>query len=84
MLAGGVVYPTSVLPGWLAALGALLAPTHALRALRGAFLGGASLAEIGSSLAWLAGLAAVGGLVAALALRAADRLARRLGSLSHY
>ncbi len=84
LLAGGVVYPTSVLPGWLEAAGTLLAPTHALRALRGAFLGGASLAEIAGSLAWLACLAVSGAIVAVIALRAADRTARRLGSLNHY
>jgi ABC-2 type transport system permease protein len=84
MLAGGVIYPASVLPGWLAALGQALAPTHALRALRGTLLGGADLRAVSGSLLALAILAGVGGVVAVVVLRAADRLARRFGSLHHY
>lgn len=84
MLAGGVIYPRAVLPAWLAALGEALPPTHALRALRGAWLAGQDVAALRGSLLALAALAVGGGLLAAVALRAADRLARRLGTLGHY
>jgi ABC-2 type transport system permease protein len=80
----GVMYPVSVLPAWLRRLGDLLPLTHALNALRGALLGGASPAQIGDSLlallAFSAVLAPLGAAVFVLALRRA----RADGSLSHY
>jgi len=80
----GVMYPVSVLPAWLRGLGNLLPLTHALNALRGALLGGASPAQIGDSLLALlvfsAVLAPLGAAVFVLALRRA----RADGSLSHY
>ncbi|HMF44349.1 MAG TPA: ABC transporter permease [Polyangia bacterium] len=80
----GVLYPMSVLPGWLRAVGQLLPLTHALAALRGALLVGAgprALAHSFVALALFAGvLAPVGVGVFAFALRRA----RVDGSLSHY
>lgn len=81
MLAGGVVYPTSVLPGWLQVAGEALPPTHALRALRGTLLGGA---DVSGSLMALGALAVAGGTLCAIVLPLADRLARRAGTLGHY
>jgi len=80
----GVLYPVSVLPGWLRAVGALLPLTHALAVLRGALLVGSgpvALAHSFMALLVFAGvLAPVGFGVFAFALRRA----RIDGSLSHY
>lgn len=80
----GVMYPVSVLPDWLRALGTLLPLTHALAALRGAMLVGAPPSELGSSLAVLALFAAVLAPVGAAVFAYALRRARADGSLSHY
>jgi ABC-2 type transport system permease protein len=80
----GVMYPVTVLPGWLRGAGALLPLTHALAVLRGALLVGASPTDLrGALLALLAFsgvLAPVGVGLFAYALRRA----RVDGSLSHY
>jgi len=80
----GVLYPVSVLPGWLRAIGRLLPLTHTLAVLRGALLVGdspAALADSFGALIVFAGLLApVGVAVFAFALRRA----RIDGSLSHY
>ncbi len=80
----GVLYPVTVLPDWLRAVGRLLPLTHALALLRGALLVGAGPAALADSFVALlifAGvLAPVGAAVFAFALRRA----RIDGSLSHY
>jgi ABC-2 type transport system permease protein len=80
----GVLYPVSVLPAWLRAIGRLLPLTHTLAVLRGALLvgdGPAALADSFGALIVFAGLLApVGVAVFAFALRRA----RIDGSLSHY
>jgi ABC-2 type transport system permease protein len=80
----GVMYPVTVLPSWLRAVGQILPLTHALAVLRGALLVGSGVGELRSSLLALlvfAGLLApVGAGMFAFALRRA----RLDGSLSHY
>jgi len=80
----GVVYPVTVLPRWLQHAGKLLPLTHALAALRGAFLVGSTPGDIADSLIALGIFAAVlipaGGATFAYALRRA----RVDGSLTHY
>ena len=80
----GVLYPVTVLPDWLRAVGRLLPLTHALAVLRGALLVGANPAALADSFVALiifAGvLAPLGAAVFAFALRRA----RSDGSLSHY
>jgi len=80
----GVLYPVTVLPAWLRAIGRLLPLTHALTVLRGALLvgeGPGALADSFLALLLFAGvLAPVGAGVFAFALRRA----RIDGSLSHY
>jgi ABC-2 type transport system permease protein len=80
----GVVYPVAVLPPWLRAAGKLLPLTHALEALRGALLAGASPAALRAPLAGLAVFAAV--LIPAGAATFAYALHRSRidGSLGHY
>jgi ABC-2 type transport system permease protein len=80
----GVMYPVSVLPGWLRAIGRVLPLTHALAVLRGALLSGASPGELRDSflalLVFAGLLAPVGAVLFAYALKRA----RLDGSLSHY
>jgi ABC-2 type transport system permease protein len=80
----GVVYPVTVLPKWLQAAGKLLPLTHALTALRGAFLVGAPPGAVADSLAALALFAAVLIPLGAATFGYALRRARVDGSLTHY
>jgi len=80
----GVMYPVTVLPGWLRQLGALLPLTHALAVLRGALLVGSPPAALRSS---LVALVVFAGLLAPLGVGLfayALRRARIDGALSHY
>jgi ABC-2 type transport system permease protein len=80
----GVMYPVTVLPGWLRAVGGLLPLTHALAVLRGSLLVGASLGELRSSLLALLVFAGLLAPVGAVTFAFALRRARIDGSLSHY
>jgi len=77
-LACGLLVPLSVLPGWVAPISWLLAPTWGVRAIRSAALGGAALEAIGMclvvSVAYL--------LIALVFLEHFERLARKRASLS--
>jgi ABC-2 type transport system permease protein len=84
MFLSGVLYPVTVLPGWLRSAGDFLPMTHALEALRLALLGGASPQALARPLGALALFgclltpAGVGLFYYAL------RRARIDGSLTHY
>jgi ABC-2 type transport system permease protein len=84
VLLSGVIYPVSILPTWLQAVSRMLPMTHALEALRGALLTGASLGALRSYLLALAGFAVIlipaglGAFIYSL------RRARLDGSLTHY
>ncbi len=80
----GVVYPVSVLPEWLRAVGRFLPLTHVLAVLRGAFLTGASPSAVSGSLAALAIFAAVLIPAGTATFAYALRRARVDGSLTHY
>jgi ABC-2 type transport system permease protein len=80
----GVVYPVSVLPAWLQGVGQLLPLTHALHALRGAFLVGVGPAALSRHLVALAIFAVVLIPVGAATFAYALRRARVDGSLTHY
>lgn len=84
MLVSGVVYPLSVMPGWLQTLAEGLPLTHVLRGARAVFLSGAQLGEVTGTIGVLGGFAVGLWGLAWWAARAADRWARRLGTLSHY
>jgi ABC-2 type transport system permease protein len=81
---GGTLYPVSVLPLPLQAVGAVLPMTHGLTVLRGALLNGQGLLELAAPLAALTLVSVVflGLGVAAFAL--AIRSARTDGSLAQY
>ena len=83
LLLGGVLYPTSALPAWLSVLSAGLPITHALQAMRGALLDGASLSHVASELLSLAVFAVVGIPAGLAVLAAALGAAQRRGSLGH-
>jgi ABC-2 type transport system permease protein len=80
----GVMYPVTVLPAWLRAVGSLLPLTHALAVLRGALLVGSGLGELRSSLLALVVFAGLLAPVGAAMFAFALRRARIDGSLSHY
>ena len=80
----GVLYPVSVLPNWLRAVGRLLPLTHALAVLRGALLVGAGPAALADSFVALIMFAGVRAPVGAAVFALALRRARIDGSLSHY
>ncbi len=80
----GVLYPVSVLPPWLQAAARFLPLTHALEALRGALLVGASPAQLLPVLSALAAFALVLGPAGLALFVYALRRARIDGSLTHY
>jgi ABC-2 type transport system permease protein len=80
----GVVYPVSVLPHWLQLVGRFLPLTHALVALRAAFLIGSPPSAVRGSLAALALFAAVLIPAGTATFAYALRRARVDGSLTHY
>ena len=84
MIAGGVLYPASVLPPWLRAVGALLPVSPALAALRGAVLDGRGVMELAGPLARLALFAGLLAPLAAGLFAYALARARDDGSLSSY
>jgi ABC-2 type transport system permease protein len=82
-LLGGVMYPTNVLPHWLQPAAELLPITHALRGLRAALLGNASLASVFPDLAVLTAFAVVGLPASIVIFEFGLRRARITGSLAH-
>jgi ABC-2 type transport system permease protein len=84
VLLSGVVYPVSVLPGWLQMAAELLPLTHALEALRGALLTGAGIADLRTSMLALALFAAILIPAGLSTFIYALKRARIDGSLTHY
>jgi ABC-2 type transport system permease protein len=84
MLLGGVYYPTSSIPSWLAHASQAIPLTYGLRALRRTFLDGAPLSAIAGDLAMLSGFTIVFFAVALLAFSMAWTFARRAGTLAQY
>jgi len=80
----GVFFPVEVFPPWLRIISYLLPFTYALRALRGALMGGASLADLALDIAILLGFAAVLTPLSIWALRYAIRRMKDSGELAHY
>ncbi|UCG23065.1 MAG: ABC transporter permease [Chloroflexota bacterium] len=80
----GVFFPVEVFPPWLRILSYLLPTTYALRALRGALMGGASLADLAVDVVILLGFAAVFTPLSIWALRYAIRRMKDTGELAHY
>lgn len=83
MLVSGIMYPTSVLPGWLERISPLLPLTHSADLLRFTFLKGADTGQAGMHFLALGAFCALLP-VGWLALNASLDYARRTGSLSQY
>lgn len=84
MLLGGVYYPTTVIPSWLAIASQLVPLTYGLRALRRTFIDGAPLSAIAGDLAALCGFAIVLFAASLMLFSWAWTYARRAGTLAHY
>lgn len=83
-LVSGVLYPTSILPGWLEKVSPLLPLTHTMTALRDALLTGSrSNTAAAGDIAVLAGFALLLP-ISLLVFGWAVRSAKANGSLSHY
>lgn len=83
-LLGGVLYPVASLPAVAQYAAALLPITHALEAMRGALIGGRSVAELAGPLTGLAIFAAVVLPLALWTFGWALRRVRMEGSVGHY
>jgi ABC-2 type transport system permease protein len=84
MLLGGVYYPTSAIPSWLALAAKAVPLTYGLHALRRTFLDGAPLSAVAGDLAMLCGFAIVLFVVAMGTFSLAWTYARRAGTLAQY
>ncbi len=82
-LLSGVLYPTSVLPHWLAIASWLLPTTHALAAMRGAVIGGASWPALAPDLGALVVFDLLGIPAGLWLFSAAVTHAKRAGTLGH-
>ncbi len=74
----GLLIPLSVLPAWVGPISWLLAPRWGMRAIRESTIGGSPLSAIAMCLA----LSACYGVLAAVGLRAFERLARKRATLA--
>lgn len=83
-LLGGVYYPTSVIPSWLAGLSSYIPLTYGLRALRRALIEGASVASLAPDLLVLAGVGSVLMACSIAFFRWSVSHARRAGTLAQY
>ena len=83
-LLGGVYYPSSVVPSWLAQFATFVPLTYGLRALRRSLLDGASLTRSGGDLAILAGWSLAIVAAGMIAFGWALRYAKRAGTLAQY
>jgi ABC-2 type transport system permease protein len=84
MFLGGVYYPTSAIPSWLAYGSKVVPLTYGLRALRRTFIDGAPISASAGDLAALCGFAAVLSVAGFMAFSMAWTYARRAGTLAQY
>lgn len=83
-LLGGVYYPTTVIPSWIAKVSAMVPLTYGLRALRHTLLDGQGIQMVLDDLGILTLFTVVLISVGAMAYRASLHYARQAGSLSQY
>jgi ABC-2 type transport system permease protein len=81
---GGMMYPVSVLPGWLQQVARLVPVTYALEGMRAALLGHATLRQLWPSLAALLVFAAVLLPISFAAFSWALRRTKITGTLTHF
>lgn len=83
-LLGGVYYPTSVIPSWLARVSDFIPLTYGLRALRRALIEGAPLSALAPDLLALTAFGIVLSLVSIVMFGWSVGHARRVGTLAQY
>jgi ABC-2 type transport system permease protein len=83
-LLGGLYYPTTVIPSWLAQISKFVPFTYGLRAMRRCLLGGAPLTSLAGDVAVLVVSGVVMGIVATCGFGLALRHARKAGTLAQY
>jgi ABC-2 type transport system permease protein len=84
MMLGGVYYPTTAIPSWLALAAKCVPLTYGLHALRRTVLDGAPLSAVAGDLAMLCGIVVVLFALAMTTFGMAWTYARRAGTLAHY
>ncbi len=84
ILAGGVLFPATVLPGWLQVVSELIPLTHALEAMRFALLQGAALSDVTLPMIKLTAFALTMPLIGFAAFAWSTHLAKRHGSLTEF
>ena len=83
-LLSGVYFPLDLLPGWLTPIAAGNPVALAIEGMRDALLGGATLADVGTTVLLLVPVSAVSLAIGFGAFRLAVRRERRLGTLGLY
>ena len=84
MIFCGISFPTAVLPGWMRAVAEALPLTYAMRAVRGALLANATLADLLPDLLALAGFAVALPIGGYALFYLTERRSRRTGDLGQY
>ncbi|AGF78339.1 ABC-type multidrug transport system, permease component [Desulfocapsa sulfexigens DSM 10523] len=83
-LLGGVMYPVTVLPGWLKPFSVILPITHGLEAIRQILLNGAGIIDVHNQLLFLAILSIVSLATGFVSIYYGLKVAKNEGSLLHY
>lgn len=83
-LLGGVAYPVSVLPGWIASLSFYVPMTHSVNGMREALLNGRSLYELRGDVVFLLGFAAILLPLAFYIFELGLERTKRMGTLTQY
>ncbi len=83
-LLGGVMYPVSLLPGWLKPFSVVLPITHGLEAIRQVLLNGAGITDISQQLLILAVLSIFSLATGVVSIYYGLKIAKKEGSLLHY
>ena len=83
-LLGGVMYPVTVLPGWLKPFSMILPITHGLEAIRQVLLNGAGIVAIRHQLSILIFLSVCSLATGIISIYYGLRIAKKEGSLLHY
>lgn len=84
VLACGITFPVTMLPGWAQAAGAAMPPTYIVSDMRHVLLGGRGLGDIAGDLVLLVGFGVVLCAAGMLVFRWTERSAKRTGMLSRY
>ena len=84
MLFCGIIYPVTVMPGWMQNVGAFIPLTYSIRSIRAVSLNGATFGDVRADLLRLLIFAMVLPLIGWTAFRSMERRARRTGTLGQY